>query len=149
MSLDSAESGELTRSTDLLYVGSVVPAVLSLVRVVAGRVLRSLGCIVCRGITWQPCPCQHCLHPAPLSTAPSADQPSQHAPCSGPCILSETACLSRDSCLRVQAGAPAGPPPCHRALTLPTKPDVNLDCVLAAARVCAALSPQKISTTRL
>jgi hypothetical protein len=31
----------------------------------------------------------------------------------------------------------------------PTKPDVNLDCVLAAARVCAALSPQKISTTRL
>jgi hypothetical protein len=31
----------------------------------------------------------------------------------------------------------------------PTKPEVILDCVLAAARVCAALSPQKISTTRL
>jgi hypothetical protein len=56
---------------------------------------------------------------------------------------------------RSRLGAQAGPPPCTPApapaLTLPTKPEVNLDCVLAAARgrACVAERPQKISTTRL
>jgi hypothetical protein len=61
----------------------------------------------------------------------------------------ETATL-HGTLARSRLGAHAGPPPCHRTLTLPTKPEVNLDCVLAAARGCALLErPQKISTTRL
>lgn len=62
----------------------------------------------------------------------------------------ETACPPRDSG-SVQAGRRAGrstpmPARAHAA----TKPEVNLDCVPAAARGCAQPErPQKISTTRL
>lgn len=89
-----------------------------------------------RGIASQPCPCHLVLHPAPLSTAPSADQPSQHAPRWSLCASSETACLSRDCCSRVQAGCASRATPMPLCPHTPTKPEVILDCVLAAARVC-------------
>jgi hypothetical protein len=106
-------------------------------RQVAGGGAASLACSA-----FGACPCC-CRLSTPWSAAPTAG-PAQSA-------CSARNGLSTRTPPRSRLGAQAGPPPCHRALTLPTtpKPEVNLDCVPVAARGCALRAPQKISTTRL
>jgi len=65
------------------------------------------------------------------------DQPSQHAPRPRPCFSSAKRPVLHGTLARSRLD---GPPPCQLALTVPTKPEVNLDCALAAARGCVLLS---------
>ncbi|KAF2651064.1 hypothetical protein K491DRAFT_105494 [Lophiostoma macrostomum CBS 122681] len=88
----------------------------------------------------------------------SADQPSQHRPrrpvqCSSSAsVLASAKRPLPFTGLRsvVVAGWPTTPIPPQAHLTLPTRPEVILDCAApAACRGRAQRAPQKISTTRL
>jgi hypothetical protein len=85
-----------------------------------------------------------CLHPsAPVCR--SVDGSAQHA--RRPCLCSSRAKrpASRDSC-SVQAGRTGRATPMPACAHASTRPEVNLDCVLAAARGCVPRrSPPPVS----
>ena len=128
-----------------------MPGVVSLVRVVAGsRVLRSLGCIAystrrgSHGPLSLPAqsPCSALANRTVGGSAQSACCMAEpvHGERNG---LPFTGCCSR----RAQAACASRPTPMPMvgSRCLPTRPDANLDCVLAAARVCAAAeSPEDL-----
>jgi hypothetical protein len=110
-------------------------------QVAGGGVVGSLACIAVAVEPSRACPCPQpvSIH-SPCLPHRRRDQPSEHAPRPRLCSLSAKRPALHGTLVRSRLGAQAGPPPCHLALTLHTKPEVNLDCVPAAARGCALVS---------
>jgi hypothetical protein len=109
-------------------------------------VVDSLACIAVAVQPSRAYPCRQAvsIH-LPRSAAAPMDQPSQHA--RRPCLCSSRAKrpASRDSC-SVQAGRTGRATPMPACAHASTRPEVNLDCVLAAARGCVPRrSPPPVS----
>lgn len=71
----------------------------------------------------------------------TADQPSQHARWRPSVLLARETVVLTGVCFSAQAGSAGRATPCWRApMAAATKPEVNLDCVRAAARGRVVLS---------